>query len=571
MEFVRGGLLVATVMGIVACTGSSGAGETSEISAAVETCKELYSECENRLLPGGYAIAVIKDGRVVFKKAEGYASTEHQVPFRTSTIFDFASVAKQFTGMAIAMLVQDGKLSLDDDIRSYLPEMPDYGIPITVRHLAYHTSGIRDWVALVKISGQSLENVITDDFLYKLAINQKELNFPPGERFLYSNTNYFLLAKIVEKATGVSFPEWMRTHIFEPLHMNNTLILDQHGRIVPNLASCYVRDQDNEYQRSASSLTSYGSSSLLSTVDDMVKWLLNFEEGIVGGEEVFEIMQQDLTLRSGENVHHGIGLSIQNWRGLRNYVFGGSWRGYVCSTFRFPEQRFSLVFVANRRPSGCYAENEVIEAFLGHLGKERSSADREGASPALSSIDISNQVLNRYVGVYAHAGRVHTYEVFSVERSGSQLVLRGDKEYELVPVDQQQFRTLGLDRHLTFRTGRNGRIVSLEIQTPRQLLQLEKKDFRPLAGSELGKIAGNYWCDELKTAYTVEVEDEKLVCQHFYNEDVVLTQKLDDYFESDNWWFRDIQIERDLEGRVTGFRLGADYNQVQNLRFVRRQ
>jgi CubicO group peptidase (beta-lactamase class C family) len=551
------------------CAGSGGPQETPELSGAVEATKRLYAECDDPSIPGGYAIAVIKDGDVVLKKTHGYASTEHQVPFRTSTVFDFASVAKQFTGMAIAMLVRDGQLSLDDGIRSHLPEMPDYGTPIRVRHLLHHTSGIRDWVALVKISGHSLENMISDDYLFRLAIGQKELNFRPGRRYLYSNTNYFLLAKIVEEVTGVSFPQWMKEHVFEPLEMNDTYFSDTHGRIVPNLASCYVRNEDSEYMRNASSLTSYGSSSLFSTVDDMVKWMLNFEEGTVGGSEVFTLMQQGITLENGERVDYGFGLSIESWRGLPNYVHGGSWRGYVCSTFRFPGQRFALIFIANRRPSGCYAENEVIEAFLGHLGEEQAAEESQEGLPAPDAVDVADQVLESYEGAYAYEGRVHTYKVFTVELSGDHLVIRGNQEYELIPVSQTRFRIGDLGSNLSFRQEENGRIVGLDFEYSDQPVRLEKKTFRLLGTLELQEIAGDYTCDELKTTYTLDVENGKLVCRHLYNEDVVLTQKLDDYFESEAWWFRDIQIERDSTGRVAGFRLGADSNQVQHLRFVR--
>ena len=151
-------------------------------------CDDPY----NPEVPGGYAIAVIQHGKVEFKKTYGYANSEHDIPFTSSTVFDYASVAKQFTGFGIASLVEQGKLSLDDDIRKYLPEVPDLGEKITIRHLLYHTSGIRDWVALVKLSGRYKADVITDDFLMKIVEHQKELNFNPGEEYSYCNTGYLL-------------------------------------------------------------------------------------------------------------------------------------------------------------------------------------------------------------------------------------------------------------------------------------------------------------------------------------------------------------------------------------------
>lgn len=162
----------------------------------------LFDACYKPDIPGGFAAAVIKDGKVLFKKAYGFADSENKVAFTTGTVADFASVAKQFTGYAVAELVQDGKLSLDDDIRRYLPDLPDFGATITIRHLLYHTSGIRDWVGLVKLSGRYMEDVISDDFLWKLVTNQKDLNFKPGQSFQYSNTGYLLLAGSYQMSPG---------------------------------------------------------------------------------------------------------------------------------------------------------------------------------------------------------------------------------------------------------------------------------------------------------------------------------------------------------------------------------
>jgi len=165
----------------------------------------LFKACDKPDIPGGFAAAVIKNGTVIFKKAYGYANFENKIPFTTTTVVDYASIAKQFTGFAIARLIQEGKLHLDDDIRAYLPEVPEFGSMITIDHLLHHTSGIRDWVGLVKISGKYENDVITQDFLMKLMKNQKDLNFKPGEKNQYSNMGYFLLAKIVSRVTGKSF------------------------------------------------------------------------------------------------------------------------------------------------------------------------------------------------------------------------------------------------------------------------------------------------------------------------------------------------------------------------------
>jgi len=204
--------------------------------------ESLFNVCDKPELPGGFAAALIKDGQVIFKKAYGYANYENKIPFTSSTVMDYASVAKQFTGLAIAQLIKEGKLRLNDDIRLYLPDVPEFGDTITIAHLLYHSSGIRDWVGLVKISGRYMEDVITDEFIMKLVMNQKELNFRSGEKFQYSNTGYFLLANIVSKITGKSFREWTRKNIFRPLQMNDTHFSDDYSEIIMNKADSYKRD-----------------------------------------------------------------------------------------------------------------------------------------------------------------------------------------------------------------------------------------------------------------------------------------------------------------------------------------
>ena len=481
-------IMAMVLLGLLACqTAFTEATNLDKQQSLLELIEEICSGCNDPSLPGGHAVAVIKDGRIIFKKAYGYSSQELMVPFTNSTVFDFASVAKQFAGMAIAMLVQEGKLSLDENIRTYFPEIPDYGQPITVRHLLHHTSGIRDWYGLVKISGHSLETKITGDFIYQLATSQEQLNFPPGEEFSYSNTNYFLLAQIVEKVTRKSFPKWMKENIFDPLHMDNTRFEENNGGIIPNLASSYAR-VNGEYHRSVSNLISNGSSSLYSTLDDMAKWMLNFEEGTVGGEQVFAMMRQTAVLNNGKESNYGFGLDIGSWRGLNYYGHGGQWSGYICSTYFFPEQRFGLIFMANRSYFPCIVDSRVTEAVLGHL--------------------VTNTVSKN-------------------------------------------------NRQTKQRPG----------QTPKEP---EKMHSKPLSDFELHPLAGVYSCDELKTEYRLEVRDGKLVCRHFYNEDVYLAQKSDNRFESDSWWFKSITIQRDPEGKVTGFLLDADGRQVRNLKFIRK-
>ena len=207
------------------------------------------------------------------------ANLEYDIPITPATVFDIASVSKQFTGMAISSLIQQGKISLDDDIRKYLPDVPEFGKTITIRHLVHHTSGLRDWPEALSMAGWRWDEVYSFDDIMRLVKNQKELDFEPGEKYSYSNTGYNLLAAIVEKVSGKSFREWTEENIFKPLKMNSSQFQDDYTRIIKNLAYSY-NPGNNGFSKIPGALTAYGSSSLFTTVQDLSKWVIYFDKQI---------------------------------------------------------------------------------------------------------------------------------------------------------------------------------------------------------------------------------------------------------------------------------------------------
>jgi CubicO group peptidase (beta-lactamase class C family) len=332
-----------------------------DISGPIES---LFESCDNPEIPGGFAAAVIHNGEVVFKKGYGSANNEHNIPFTTRTVADYASVAKQFTGFAIATLAAQGRLNLDEDVRTYIPDVPEFGDTITVRHLVHHTSGLRDWLGLVKISGRYDEDVITEEFIMKLVEHQRELNFRPGEQYQYSNTGYFLLARIVSLVTGQPFPEWMRDNVFAPLGMYDTRFVGDHRELIPGRAASYVRDDYGTYAGNTSNLESCGSSSLFSTIDDMIKWVVNFETRGLGSDAVWETMLRPGVLNNGEETSYGFGLSLGEKSGSASFGHGGSWGGYLCTVTHVPDLGLSYILIFNRDPGGAYVEDDLVDLFV---------------------------------------------------------------------------------------------------------------------------------------------------------------------------------------------------------------
>ena len=307
---------------------------------------QLFAEWNQPTSPG-VALAVTRDSEIIYKQGYGMANLEYDIPITTTSIFDIASVSKQFAAFAIAMLSHEGKFSLDDDIRTYLLDLPDFGHTITIRHLLHHTSGLRDWVQSLVIAGVGMEDVISFRHILKMARHQNALNFEPGSEFLYSNTGYNLLAEIVETVTGDSFREWMDTNIFKPLGMTDSHFHDDHQMILKNRAYSYQAAENGEFKHAVNNTTALGSSSLYSTVEDLAKWILNFDNTRISEQIVIEQMPQRGVLNNGEQIDYAFGLNIGEYRGLKTIGHSGSWRGFRSHLMRFPDQRFGVVILCN--------------------------------------------------------------------------------------------------------------------------------------------------------------------------------------------------------------------------------
>jgi RNA polymerase sigma factor (sigma-70 family) len=352
----------------------------------------------NRPDSPGAAIVVVKDGAVVYQRGYGCANLDYGVPITTQTVFDAASVAKQFTGLAIAMLIDQGKLSLDDDIRTHLPEVPDFGTPITIRHLLHHTSGLRDWPVALALSGTAWSDLITTEKILEMVRHQRELNFPPGESSLYSNTGYNLLAAVVAKVSGQSFRAWTQTNLFQPLDMKHTHFCDDPTEAISQRAESYVSAGKAGHRHVVSQLSALGSSSLMTTVEDMGKWLINLETARVGGRAAIEAMKQRGRLNSGTNFAYGFGLGLDPYHDLEAESHGGGWAGFRSAVLSVPAKRFGVAVLSNvAHLDAERLAKKVADVFLGYQ-PEAEPAKTPSKPPPATKIDPLT--FPQYVGDY---------------------------------------------------------------------------------------------------------------------------------------------------------------------------
>lgn len=318
-------------------------GQSATAEARVD---QVFAQWDKPDSPG-CALTVIQDGEIIYKRGYGMANLEHRVPISSKTVFYIGSTSKQFTAMSILLLEEQGQLSLDDDIREYIPELPQYDHPITIRHLIHHTSGIPDYLALWQLAGRDFAAAMPEGEVLDLLTQQEPL-FAPGDRFRYSNSGYFLLSLIVKRASGKSLREFAEENIFQPLGMRDTLFYDDHTMIIENRADGHFY-KDGSIDVFNTSYDLVGAGGLYTTVEDLFLWDQNFYRNRLGqGEQaLIDRMLTPGTLNDGTELDYAFGLGVSEYEGLRMISHGGGFIGFRAELIRFPEQGFSVAVLCN--------------------------------------------------------------------------------------------------------------------------------------------------------------------------------------------------------------------------------
>jgi CubicO group peptidase (beta-lactamase class C family) len=511
----------------------------------------------------GCALGVIKDGQIVYKRGYGQSNLEYAVPISPSSIFHVASISKQFTAMAIVLLAQQGKLSLDDDVRKYVSEVPDFGDRITIRHLIHHTSGLRDQWSLLELAGWREDDVITEGDILDLVSRQRELNFKPGAEHLYCNTGYTLLAVIVKRVTGQSLREFADANIFKPLAMTSTHFHDDHSMIVKGRTSAYQAKKGGGFKVSIPVFDTYGATSLFTTVEDLAKWDQNFVDKKVGGDPAINQMLTAGVLNDGERLAYAFGLLLSEYKGLKTVGHGGADAGYRADFLRFPEQRFTVACLCNFSNSNPgMLIRKVADIYLAGLLK--SPPAKPSASTPTGSYKATEQELRNKAGVYRDP---LTDEIIKLEFKDGKLMAAIGPGFQLVPVSARDFNVIGVPVKVTFEISSDGstkRMVVKEEGNPKPKV-LEAVNAPPATAGELMQYAGKYYSQELDTSYTFAVKEGKLMLQRRKFDDTSLTPGSVDRFTNAD--LGTIRFTRDSKNAVTGFELNA--GRVRHLKFAR--
>ena len=481
--------------GLMAMTASLAAGGVpADAVARVDKIFEKYETTESP----GCSVAVADGGKTVLARAYGMSDLERETPNTADTVFEAGSVSKQFTAAAVMLLARDGKLDLDDPVRKHIPELPDYGTPLTIRHMLTHTSGLRDWGAVVAAAGWPRgSRVHTHGHVLEVLSRQKALNFASGTEFSYSNSGYNLAAILVTRVAGKPFADFTRERIFLPLGMTRTEWRDDYARIVKGRATAYSKGESG-WRMAMPFENVHGNGGLLTTVADLLRWNAALDAGTLAGPEFAAEQQKTGTLSDGRPIRYAMGLYAETWKGAREVGHGGATGGYRAVLQRYPDHGVSVAVL-------CNADN----ANAGNLGHQVADVFLEGtaAQPARTPASVAADVLASRAGLYRHPRTMDVLKLDVVDG-----ILKVDGRTALIPVDDRVFLFEPFPAiRIEFDVDASGRATAMSWVDADGAERHDRVSPAVLTAERRRGYAGRFVSPEGDAILTVTVEGDELV------------------------------------------------------------
>jgi CubicO group peptidase (beta-lactamase class C family) len=512
----------------------------------------------------GCALGVYRDGRVLYARGYGMASLEHGVALTPRSVLDIGSISKQFTAMAMLMLEKEGRISLDDPIRKYFPEMPAYADKVTLRRALSQTSGLRDLYTMMGQTGRAFEGDTIDAL--RVITRSAEPNYAPGDRYLYTNSGWILAAQIIYRLTGRTLAQFAEERIFAPLGMHDTRYLADAATIIPGGAEGYAPRQGGGFRLARSSYDGaiLGAGAVHTSIEDFGRWLENYDAATVGGRDIIAKMTTATTLndgspaRSGATQAYALGLNVGTLRGLRVVSHGGSWAGYRAHFLRFPDERVAVATFCNLTTSGPDSlARKVAGIYLADRMQPDSAAMWTVALASAASTSLSGSI-TAFAGVWRNVERG---EVRRTRAVGDTLFLLGGERTRMVPIDGGRFRA-GTGSEIRFEIG--AAPARMIVRTAGDSVAYVRADAVTPSATQLAEYAGNYRNEEVEATHTWKLEKDQLVVYANDRRLGVLDPSYRDGFTRGG---SVIDVARDSRGRITGFVVQA--GRVRNLRFTK--
>jgi CubicO group peptidase (beta-lactamase class C family) len=491
----------------------------------------------------GCALGISQQGSQVYAKGYGMSDLQYGLAITPGSIFHVASVSKQFAAFAIALLAEDGKLSLDDPVSKHVPELPDWSKSITIRQLIYHTSGVRDQWELLGMAGWRYgHDLFTQDDVLEILKRQHGLNFAPGDEWVYSNSGYSLIAMIVQRVSGKTLRQFSEERIFKPLGMTSTHVHDDHQMIVPNRTSAYETGPGGEWRISIPTFDTHGATSLFTTVGDLLKWEQNFVTGTVGSRALLAEAERSAKLNNGKDTDYGFGIQLETYRGVPARGHGGADAGYRADVVRFPDQGLAIATLCNFASASPNVYSRRVADILleGKLGPKTETV----AAPA--GAKASEAELKSVAGVYRKPGADAAWALV-IKDGGLFLDAFG---VPLSPLGNRRF-SVSFGLLVEFFGPADGPATSVKASYQGQVLDslVRVKEFIPTR-QQLAAFAGDYYSDELGVVYSVTVQDSVLALRRPKQGEVRMRPLYEDAFSAEGTVVRFIRKQARVEGFV---------------------
>ena len=540
-------LFVFTVLVFLSSATWAQVPNKEKVVASAERAFEKFTKAYVGPAPG-CAAAVSLNGDVVFEKAFGIAELEHNVPNTPQTIFESGSVAKQFTAAALVMLQQDGKLSLDDPVRKYIPELPDYGSPLTIRHLLNHTSGVRDWGTVMSLTGAGRgDRVISQDLALDVITHQRALDFTPGSEYSYSNSGYNLAAIIVERVSKQKFPAFVEERLFKPLGMKNSSWRDDYQRIVPGRAQAYSRQGTGPWRLNMPFMNVYGNGGMLTMVGDWLKWNAMLDSNSLGAPLVNALETRGV-LNDGRKISYALGLEVDTYKGLKDVSHGGATAGYQTFLARYPDNKASIGVMCNgTSPSAGGIAAGITDEIFGPYPE----------TPKTEPAKVSEDELKKFVGIWRNE-KTHAPARFVIEKGVSRW-----SGARLVPMGSGQFAAG--DNQLKFIFDGDGKPMSAEtVDSDGEVRRfVPEKEWTPTA-DDIASFKGDWFSEEAGATFSLDVDGDKAFLKQRPATSLRMQPLYKDHFDVQGYvvWFT-----REKNGKVNGMHVGA--SRMRDMPFVR--
>lgn len=519
--------------------------------AQIARIDSAFSQYAAQDVPG-CALGISRHDTVVLERAWGMANLETGTPITPATIFEAGSVSKQFTAGAILRLVQQGKLLLDDDVRKYLPELQQYDAPITLRHMMNHTSGLRDWGTVMAIAGWPRgTRTYTQAHVLDIVARQRGLNYPVGAEYLYSNSNYNLLAMVVERVSGKTLAEFTKAEFFDPLGMTSTGWRDDYARIVRGRAQAYSGENKN-WKLSMPFENVYGNSSLLTTVGDLLKWSANSGHKRVGGEQFATMQTTRGKLKSGKMIRYAGGVSVDSFQGTPEIAHDGATAGYRAWLARYPEAGYAVALL-------CNAGNVSPVTVGRHLA---SVVLPEYKAPRVADVDtigisVPVETLTHIAGYYR---AVNSDDPLRLMLKDGRIMVEGGSR--LVAVSANHFTSVNGRTHVMFAPGERGSRGVIQRWTTggdtTQLIPVEA----PLPDTSIGDYVGRFYSEEADATVQMLKDEKGFVMFTKPNTRFAMTPIYRDGFSGPGAY---VKFTRGRDGKVDGFLVTS--GRARNIRF----